>query len=101
MDTISKFLSYLFYAVIGKWVVTKHISDARNDLLFEGQFNGCSIKFSCQDIIYIKHFERYFIPNKKIRSYRFSAIIDDNAPQEIKEKCREVIFFPDFSPTFL
>lgn len=101
MVTLSKWLTYLFYAIIGKWVVTKHTTDGRNSLLFEGDIKGYSVKFFCQDIVYIMHFDRRFIPDKKIRSYRFSTVIDDTAPSEIKEKCKEVIFFPDFSPSFL
>lgn len=101
MALISKYLAYLFYAVVGKWVVTKHTTDAENSLLFQGVVKGHTVKFYCQDIVYLMHFDRWFMPDKKIISFRFSTMIDNGAPQEIKDKCKEVIFFPDFSPSFL
>lgn len=102
MVTVSRWLTYLFYAVIGKWVVTKHTSDGiNNNLIYTGDISGHLVNFYCQDIVYIMHFERPYIPDKKIRSYKFSAIIDDAAPDNIKDKCKEVIFFPDFSPSFM
>ena len=100
MVTVSKWLTYLFYAIIGKWVVTKHTTDGSSSLIYAGGIKGYSVKFYCQDIVYIMHFERQFIPDKKIRSYRFSTVIDDKAPLEIKEKCKEVIFFPDLVRVF-
>lgn len=101
MINVSRWLTYLFYAAIGRWVVTKHTSEGENNLLYTGELNGHSIKFYCQDIVYIMHFDRKYIPDKKIKSYRFSTVIDASAPLEVKEKCKEVIFFPDFSPGFL
>jgi hypothetical protein len=73
MVTLSKWLTYLFYAIIGKWVVTKHTTDGRNSLLFEGDIKGYSVKFFCQDIVYIMHFDRCFIPDKKISLFYISV----------------------------
>src|SRR5574344_836330 len=101
MTLISKYLAYLFYAVVVKWVVTKHTTDAENSLLFQGVVKGHRVQFYCQDIVYLMNFDRWFIPDKKIISFRFSTVIDSDAPQEIKDNSKEVIFFPDFSPSFL
>lgn len=101
MFNVSRWLTYLFYLVAGKWVVTKHTSEGENNLIYIGTIKGYPIKFYCQDIIYIMHYERWFIPDKRITTYRFNTVIDDAAPLEVKERCKEIIFFPDFSPSFL
>lgn len=101
MITLSKWLTYIFYAIIGKWAVTRHTSEGENNLVYCGEINGHQVRFYCQDIVYIMHFQKRFIPDKKIKSYRYSTVVAEGVPLEIKNKCKEVIFFPDFSPAFL
>jgi hypothetical protein len=101
MKSISSFLNRFYYFIKGKWVVTTHSNLGYNNKIFSAIINGVKVEFFCQDIVYVKHFHKWYIPDKVIRTYRYSSRVDDEAPEYIRDKCKQVVYLPDFSPRFL
>ena len=98
---MSLLFHYLFYLIIGRWSVEIYSSSMKTDKLYSATLQGNYVEFYCQEIFYTMRFERWYIPNKLIKTYKYSTIIDENAPEKLKAKCAVRVVFPDFGPWFL
>lgn len=90
MSRVLVFLQYLFK---GRWTTTQAVSP--DTLVYQVKQPDFNLDFYCQEVIYVQHYARWFIPDQVLRVYRYSTRVFGMPPDHLKDVANSVVYFPD------
>lgn len=92
-------INNLLFFLVGEWKTFRKKSNPIS--ILTSYLDGNKVEFFCEEITYTQKFKRWYVPNRKIKSYYFYTIIDKLAPDILKKKCNKTVILPDCAPYYL